>query len=145
MKKSLLLAIVPFVTLLSCNKTDKPPINTQSKTQMLTTGSWKIAAIASDNDGNGSYETDSYASFPTCLKDNFYTFKTGGALDMDEAAIKCDPADPQINTTSWLLSQNDTRLTLDGDEYVIDNFNPTTLTFKDPDATFGTKFTMIRR
>ena len=145
MKKSLLLAIVPFVTLLSCNKSDKPPINSQSKTQMLTTGTWKITAIASDNDGNGSYETDSYANFPSCLKDNFYTFKVGGALDMDDAAIKCDPADPQINTTSWLLSQNDTRLTLDGDEYVIDILNPTTLTFKDGDATYGSKFTMIRR
>ena len=145
MKKSLLLAVVPFVTLLSCNKPDKPPVNSQSKTQMLTTGTWKIAAIVSDNDGNGSYEADSYASFPTCLKDNFYTFKAGGALDMDEAAIKCDPTDPQINTTSWLLSQNDTRLTLDGDEYVIDILNPTTLTFKDGDATYGSKFTMIRR
>ena len=145
MKKSLLLAIVPLVILLSCDKDDKPPSNTQSKTEMLTTGTWKITAIASDNDGNGSYETDVYLVFPACLKDNFYTFKVGGALDMDESAVKCDPSDPQINTTSWLLSQNDTRLTLDGDQYVIDQLNATTLKFKEPDATYGTMFTMIKR
>ena len=145
MKKSLLLAIVPFITLLSCDKTDSPTTNTRSKAEMLTSGTWKISAIASDNDGNGSYETDVYLIFPACLKDNFYSFKIGGALDMDEAAVKCDPADPQINTTSWLLSQNDTRLTLDGDEYVIDQLTATTLKFKEPDATYGTIFTMTKR
>ncbi|HEX6191768.1 MAG TPA: lipocalin family protein [Chitinophagaceae bacterium] len=144
MKKSLLLTIVPLVTLLSCGKDPVSP-PAPSKAQLLTNGTWKITAIASDDDGNGSYETDDYASFPTCLKDNFYTFKSGGALDMDEAAVKCDPADPQINTTAWQLTQNDNRLMLDGDEYVIDQLNATTLKFKDPAATFGTLFTMTKR
>jgi len=145
MKKSLLLAIFPLVAIVSCDKGDGPTTNTKSKAEMLTTGTWKITAIASDNDGNGSYESDVYLLFPACLKDNFYTFKSGGALDMDEATVKCDPSDPQINTTSWLLSQNDTRLTLDGDEYVIDQLTATTLKFKEPDASYGTMFTMTKR
>ena len=54
---------------------------------MLTTGTWKITAIMTDNDGNGSYEFDTYQLIPACGKDNFLTFKTNGELDTDEVAI----------------------------------------------------------
>ena len=71
MKKTFFLPALFLVLLvISCNKKD----STMSKTQLLTSGSWRLTAVVADEDGNGTYETDDFASFPDCFKDNYYTF-----------------------------------------------------------------------
>ena len=104
---------------------------TQSKTELLTTGSWKITAAVSDNDGNGSYETNDFASFPTCFVDNIFTFKTNGQLELDEGLTKCDVMDPQIETVSWQFTTNDTKIVVDSDTYDITELSTTTFKIKE--------------
>lgn len=104
---------------------------TQSKTELLTTGSWKITAAVSDNDGNGSYETNDFASFPTCFVDNIFTFKTNGQLELDEGPTKCDVMDPQIETVTWQFTTNDTKIVVDSDTYDITELSTTTFKIKE--------------
>src|SRR5688572_18671849 len=107
MKGIRLLINLAFVLLIvACNKkdADKP----LGKTDLLTTGSWKLSAVMSDEDGNGSYETNRYAEFDACFTDNIWTFKSNGILQMDEGASKCAATDPQNNETDWQLTDNET-------------------------------------
>ena len=125
----LLLISTTFLTLLtiSCNKKD----NNLSKSELLTSGSWKLTAVMADDDGNGTYETDSYASFPDCFRDNYYTFRTNGELELNEGTTKCDAGDPQTETGTWQLTQNDTHLVFAGDEYKLEELTASTLKWKE--------------
>lgn len=120
-----LLLLLAFIT--ACSKKDK----NQSRTELLTTGNWNITASENDDDANGTYETDNYALFDDCFKDNIFTFKTGGQLDLDEGPSKCDPLDPQTETVPWQLTNNDNTLVVDGESYDILELNNSTLRFKE--------------
>lgn len=126
MKNIQLTAVLLAVLFTACNKKDKSP----SRSELLTTGSWKITASESDNDANGTYETDNYASFNDCFKDNIFTFKMGGQAELDEGPTKCDPMDPQTEIASWQLTNNDNNLVVDGDTYTILELSTSTLRFK---------------
>lgn len=145
MKKSLFLVSFVFISFAACNKRDAPVINPVSKAGMLTSGTWKITAMVSDDDGNGSYETDYYSGLPSCIKDNFVTFKAGGVLETDEGPQKCDPTDPQIITAAWQLGQNEANLIIDSEEFVIDALTTTTLRIKTDETLYGTMITLTKR
>ncbi|HEX4849319.1 MAG TPA: hypothetical protein VFV08_00870, partial [Puia sp.] len=104
-------ACILLIIFTACKKSNK----SASKTDMLTSGTWKMTALHSDTDGNGSFETDEFSGFPSCVQDNFFTFKSGGDFITDDGATKCDPADDQTQTSSWAFSQNETKITIDGD------------------------------
>ena len=104
---------------------------TQSKTELLTTGSWKVTASVSDNDGNGTYETNEFASFPACFIDNIFTFKTNGQLELDEGPTKCDVMDPQTETVAWQFTNNEMNIMVDSDTYDITELNTTTFKIKE--------------
>jgi len=128
MKKTISLfsaALILFLTP-ACKK-DKG----ESKTELLTSGSWKITAVVSDDDGNGSYETNEFASFPACFIDNIFTFKTNGQLELDEGLSKCDVMDPQTETATWQLTQNETYLKIDSDEWKLEELTASTLKWKE--------------
>ena len=128
MKRSIFFTLLVFVTALSaCNKKDTPI----SKVSFLTTGSWSLAGAAHDNDGNGSYETDDFAAFPACYRDNIWTFRTNGDLEFNEGNSKCDPIDPQTDITKWQLINNESTLVLDGDNYSITELSNTNLKLKE--------------
>jgi len=102
----------------------------QSKTELLTSGSWKITAAVSDDDGNGSYETDDFAFFPPCFKDNFLSFSINGQVVQDEGLTKCDVTDPQTETSTWSFSNNEMNITIDADTYDLMELNNSTLKVK---------------
>ncbi|HPG12611.1 MAG TPA: lipocalin family protein [Chitinophagaceae bacterium] len=89
-------------TFFSCKKNnDSPP----TKTELLTTGSWKFnSATSSGIDVSGALQS--------CQKDNIYTFVAGGTGTADEGATKCDPADPQTSAFTWAWLSNETMLQL---------------------------------
>jgi len=120
---SLFLFVTP-----ACKK-DKD--KTQSKMELLTTGSWKVTASVSDDDGNGTYETNDFASFPACFIDNIFTFKTNGQLELDEGPSKCDIMDPQTETVTWQFTNNEANLVVDGDTYDIAELSTTTFKIKE--------------
>lgn len=121
---NLVFALLVFA---GCNKKDSP----SSKTELLTSGSWKLTAVVSDNDANGTYETNDYASFSDCFKDNFFTFLAGGIAEINEGPVKCSPADPQIETGSWQLTQNETHLKINSDEWILEELTTSTLKWKE--------------
>lgn len=127
MKKIKLTTLFLAILFTACSKKDKSP----SRSEMLTSGTWKITASETDNDGNGSYETDNYAIFLDCFKDNFVTFKNGGQLELDEGPTKCDPMDPQTETDSWSLTNNDNTLVVGSDSYEILELSNSTFRFKE--------------
>ena len=130
MKKTIyLFAAAFFLFFIPACKKDKEKI--QSKTGLLTTGSWKITASVSDNDGNGSYETNEFALFSACFIDNIFTFKTNGQLELDEGPTKCDVIDPQIETVAWNFTNNETSIVVESDTYDITELSTTTFKIKE--------------
>jgi hypothetical protein len=115
MKKIFAFSIILFA-LYSCKKDDKKPV---TKSDFLTSGLWIVTAAVTDDDGDGTYETDEYADFAPCYKDNVWTFKTNGSVVMDESATKCDPSDSQVITSQWQLVNNETGLILASDSYSV--------------------------
>lgn len=128
MKKIISIAAIFFILLIAaCNKKD----TAASKTELLTSGSWKLTAVMADNDANGTYEADEYAGFSDCFKDNYYTFRANNELELNEGATKCDPADPQTETATWQLTQNETHLAFGPDEYKLEELTISTLKWKE--------------
>ncbi len=129
MKKIFLLTAI-WICLFSigCNKDDDD--TAASKKDLLTAGSWKLTAVVSDDDGDGTYETNDFIYFFDCYTDNYYIFKTNGELELNEGATKCDPADPQTETANWQLTNNETTLVIEGDSYAIEELNTSTLKLK---------------
>jgi hypothetical protein len=118
-----------FLLLAACSKKDKVAVT--SKTDLLTSGTWKLTALVSDDDGNGSYETDVYAGFSGCFTDNYWTFKANGQLELNEGPTKCDPIDPQIQAATWQLTQNETHLAINSDEWILQELTASTLKWKE--------------
>lgn len=130
MKKLISISAIFLILLLAaCSKKDK--VAAASKTDLLTSGSWKLTALVSDDDGNGSYETNVYAGFSSCFTDNYYTFKANGELELNEGPTKCDPIDPQTDVATWKLTQNETHLAINTDEWILQELTASTLTWKE--------------
>ncbi len=132
MKKDTSIRIVIFCMLLfGCNKKDAASANQLHKSELLISGSWQLTAVIADEDGNGSYETNRLASFPDCFRDNYYTFKSSGNLEVNEGPSKCDPTDPQTYSSNWQLTQNETHLVFGADEYVLEELTASILKWKE--------------
>ncbi len=126
MKKTLLLSLLVVILATACNKKDK----TMSKTDILTSGSWKLSALVEDDDGDGTFETDLYVSFAACQKDDIITFQTSGQVVTDEGPSKCSPSDPQSETEPWQFANNEASLVISGETFSIEELNTSTLRIK---------------
>ena len=105
----------------SCKKDDNNNNNNgpqMTKKEMLTAKSWKATGMTIGG-------SDFWPLVDACERDDLYTFKTDGTYIEDEGATKCDPADPQVITTStWAFIQNDTKIVYDGDTATIKELTP---------------------
>lgn len=128
MKKTISITALFFILLLAaCNKKD----TAASKTELLTSGTWKLTAVVADEDGNGTYETDRFATFLPCFTDLIFSFGASSVLTLDEGPTKCNPADPQTETATWQLTQNETYLKINGDEWKLEELTTSTLKWKE--------------
>lgn len=148
MKKFFFAALVLCLAFGACQKSgdddnDQPP----TKTEILTSGSWRITEYEADTLGDGTFEIDIYSLFfEDCDKDDFLVFKTNGNLDFDEGPSKCDPDDPQVATISWRLLENETKLEIAGDAYDIAELNNSTLKLLYMDqGEYGERMTLVKR
>jgi hypothetical protein len=125
----------------SCKKDEK----SKTKGELLTTGSWHVTAYtvdpALDWDGNGSVETNVYAIMDECIKDDHTTFHSDGSGELDEGATKCDDGDPQTVPLTWVFSQNETQLTVQGVKYLIETLTETQLVIKDIETISAVTYT----
>ena len=79
----------------SCQKDkDENDNMAKTKTELLTTGSWKytscIIDLAYDYYGDGNSTTNIFNIMKDCEKDDFETYKTNGTLEYNEGPTKCD-------------------------------------------------------
>ena len=124
MKKTIFVVLAAATVAVSSCKKDEDNssntpsnTNTASKKELLTAKPWKTTGLTIGG-------ADLWSQFDACEKDNIYTFKTNGVYIDDEGATKCDPADPQIVTTStWALIENDTKLVYAGDTAIINEIS----------------------
>jgi hypothetical protein len=119
MKKIVAFSIL-LIALNGCKKDDDKPV---SKSDFLTSGTWALTAAITDDDGDGTFETNEFATFDPCFTDNIWTFNSNGSAVVDEGPTKCDPSDPQVQTGTWQLTNNETNLTIAGDMYSIEQLD----------------------
>ena len=124
-----ILATVVFFT--ACKKDGPDTPATTAKVGFLTNGTWRLSAVVSDDDGNGSYETDDFATYNSCFTDGIITFKSNLQFEFNEGPTKCDPADSQIETGTWSLINNENDIKIDTDVYSIVELSNTTLKWRE--------------
>ncbi|MBV4357074.1 lipocalin-like domain-containing protein [Pinibacter aurantiacus] len=106
--------VLTVAVIAGCHKDDNNN-GGSTKTQLLTSGSWKLTSeyfdVALDVNGDGRAENEVINVLPSCFTDNLISFKGDGTVTRDEGASKCDPSDPQlIETTNWKFSDNETKI-----------------------------------
>ncbi|CAN5190883.1 hypothetical protein BH09BAC2_BH09BAC2_13330 [soil metagenome] len=108
--KSLYLVCFSLLMLTACKKEIAPVVNPagKTKTQLLTQKNWIISKVEVDG-------VDKTSTAYPCILDNVITFLTGGTGYVDEGSTKCNSADPQQKTFTWVFQNNETELNLAGD------------------------------
>lgn len=105
----LLSFVLPF-----CKKDDKPKEPT--KTEMLTSSSWKYDSGGVDQDRNGTVDISFTTSglLQPCMLDNTGVFNTNGTGTADEGATKCNVNTPQTSAFNWSFASNETVINITG-------------------------------
>jgi hypothetical protein len=120
MQSKTFIVLALLIASLSGCKKDKEQNQSPSKTELLTSGQWRLTAYTLsppvDFDGDGSPDSDALALFEPYNRDDLFRFKADGTLEIDEGPTKALASDPQIkNTTTWAFADNQTVLVIDGD------------------------------
>lgn len=128
-KVSFMFLIAFFIMAIACNKNEDKPA---TKTELLMSAPWKLTAqvFHGDYDGDGvvdPVDTDMYADLDACDKDDLTTFKANGVGELNEGATKCDASDPQTQSFSWALKENETILNFEGLDFTIVELSGSTL------------------
>src|SRR4029078_3686769 len=91
---SLLILIVATTIAVSCKKESGSESKQKTKTELLTSGSWKRNALtdtpAYDWYGDGNYATDLLSVMKVCDSDNFDTYKSNGTGHKDKGTTRRD-------------------------------------------------------
>ncbi|SFP72377.1 hypothetical protein SAMN04515668_0131 [Hymenobacter arizonensis] len=110
MKKNLLLLLF-CIGLTACKKGQDP--SAPSKTELLTTNNWRLAASTVVSVSKGvSTTVDAYATIPACERDNFIRFRPDQSMVYDEGPTTCNPTFSQTVTSSWNWADNERTLAL---------------------------------
>lgn len=111
----------------ACKKDSTTPAPTV--TSKLINNKWQLRSASIS--GPGQPTIDGYAIASSCTKDDVIQYLAPNILSYDEGATKCDPNDPQKRTGTWVLSNNDTQLTVTLDShtsvYTIDELTDNSL------------------
>lgn len=106
MQKRFLLAAVLFSALqilnTGCSKDDDPPPSNKTKTELITTGTWKFEKGTANGIGDIS------AFIDACYKDNIITFAANKTGNVNEGALACSPSN--AGNFNWELQTNETVL-----------------------------------
>ncbi len=135
MKPTIAILICCFlvISFSACKKDDPKP---KTKMDLLTASAWKITDIQYKS-GTGAWQSDpSFATSPTCQKDDQLVFKANNTYEFNEGPSKCTASDPQIfDTGAWAFQDNETKLLWGSDSFSIDELTETSLIISITDAT----------
>ncbi len=91
-----------------CKKSDS---SGPSKTELITSASWKYDNAGLDINKDGFIDTALPPGYVgDCDKDNTLTFKSDGTGTLDEGASKCDPGNPQTSPFTWSFKNGETTI-----------------------------------
>lgn len=121
MKKTNLLSALFLALLLIGSFSACKKKNTEPSPQQKILGKWRITAWTIKASNNPTI-FDLYAIMDACDKDNYFEYRTGGVVAVNEGATKCSPSDPQETTASYTLSADGKTLTwtMDGTNTTFD-------------------------
>ena len=112
--KYFFLILISSAVIISCDKDEE---NTEpTKTEMLTSQSWKYNDGGVDQDRNGTIDF-TFAStgvLQPCMIDNTGTFSPNGTGVADEGATKCSVSAPQTAQFTWAFVNNETAMNVTG-------------------------------
>src|ERR1700694_5084959 len=99
----------------SCKK-NSPAAASPSRTELLTSQSWKYESGGIDQDRNGTIDLtfEWTGLLHPCLLDNTATFNANGTGMTDEGATKCNASLPQTSPFTWSFANNETTLNIAG-------------------------------
>jgi hypothetical protein len=129
---ALLMLVAGATVAVSCKK-EARETKPKTKTELLTTGSWKRTDFVSDPAydwyGDGTFATNILSIMYPCELDNFEIYHTDGTWELNEGPTKCDEFGPQARTLPWAFADNETKLVFNGfDEYILVELTATKLT-----------------
>ncbi len=99
--KILFFYIIGLLTIWSCDNDDKMEV-------ISIVGTWNQVDLKTDEDGDGIFTS----VIEDCQLDNTMTFEQDETYIIDEGATKCHEGNPQTTLGTWILSDNDTLLSL---------------------------------
>jgi hypothetical protein len=106
---SLFAFLFSLLVLGGCQKDDSSGSTPKTKTELITSSSWKYNDAKIDADNNGTGDQPIPAGFvEACQLDNTITFTSNGSGSIDEGPTKCDAADPQSLPFTWSFTSNET-------------------------------------
>jgi hypothetical protein len=129
----LIMVLLAAALFTSCIKNKTPEDLTAEKTNILTTGTWKLT----DYKYRDAIQTWGYSSLLDCRKDDLRFFKNDGSYDINEGPSKCNTSDPQSSFKQWkFLNTRASRVELDGREYIVYKLDNTTfdISLNTPDS-----------
>jgi hypothetical protein len=95
----------------SCQKDGSSNTTPKTKTELITSSSWKYNDAKIDNDNNGTGDQAIPAGvIESCQTDNTITFTSNGSGNIDEGPTKCDASDPQSLPFTWSFTSNETMI-----------------------------------
>ncbi|TGE24031.1 hypothetical protein E5K00_02110 [Hymenobacter aquaticus] len=117
-------------------------VKSQSATELLSTGSWKLTDLTSRTVTAGSPETPTvsmFARLKPSLRDNVIDYKSGGAYSVSEGSLKATDQSPQLLSGAWQLSAKGDSLIVRQENVVrrfaIAELTPTTLRLNHSEGT----------
>lgn len=122
---ALAIFVLGILGISACSKKDN---NTASRTELITSATWKFQKAGFDVNGDGFIDADlPPGSLLDCQKDNTISFAANGTGTVDEGATKCEPSDPQSTAITWSFRNNETVINfptavfsnLDGDVKIV--------------------------
>lgn len=108
MKKNVTSLFACFTAVLfvfsSCTDKGGTPTPTKTRTQLITTGTWRFGSATWGT-------TDAGPLLQACQKDNTMVFVLGSGT-VDEGATKCNTGDPQTTPFTWSFLSSETELNI---------------------------------
>ncbi len=111
--------IVLFSTLslglffVACKKDKKDETKEKSKKELLKAGKWQaIEDIVYGTQNGQEFHENNFDDAEPCEIDDFVTFDDTH-MHMDQGPEKCDPSEPQVETRSYWLIDDEKRIVVD--------------------------------
>jgi hypothetical protein len=112
MKKNYLvfvsLAVICIFATTACKKSSSG----KSKTEIVTTGTWKFDDMGADMNKDGSIDL---SDIDECMEDNTVTFSANGSGSTNEGADICDGSN-QTDSWTWSFKNNESVISIDIEE-----------------------------